>query len=88
LRLSASDMDNNVTKGDQIKTININVSSLAVDFPPLPLTNGNRVVVVNPTIISNDEKAIAKDRLARQNASRNNVLAVANTFQPQDNGNV
>ena len=59
LRLSASDMDNNVTKGDQIKTININVSSLAVDFPPLPLTNGNRVVV-NPTIISNERKLSRK----------------------------
>ncbi|WP_458127428.1 hyperosmolarity resistance protein Ebh [Staphylococcus epidermidis] len=86
LRLSASDNDNNVTTGNQIKTININVGTLATDFPPVPLSNGNRVVVVNPSNISRDENAIAKDRLATQNTGRNNVLAISNTFIPQNNG--
>ena len=56
LRLTATDNDNN----QQTKTINVNVGSLATDYPLTPLSAGNRILVVNPTNFTTQEKIKVK----------------------------
>lgn len=88
LRLIASDKAGNVSSGSQVKVVNINVSSLAHDFPFSPLPNGDRIVVVNPTQISESEKNLGKEKILRVNTSKTNLLATSNSLVPQSNGNI
>ncbi|WP_239661790.1 hyperosmolarity resistance protein Ebh [Staphylococcus capitis] len=84
LRLTATDNDNN----QQTKTINVNVGSLATDYPLTPLSAGNRILVVNPTNFTTQEKNQGKDKVQRLNTNKSTYLASSNALVPQDNGNI
>lgn len=88
LRVIASDNDTNVTTDNQIKTININVGSLAADYPLVPLSNGDKILIVNPTQISYRDKNIGKEKLQNANTNKTEYLSSTNALVSQDNGDI
>lgn len=55
-KVSATDNVNNTTNDSQSKHVSIHVGKISEDAHPIVLGNTEKVVVVNPTAVSNDEK--------------------------------
>lgn len=87
-KVSATDNANNTTNDSQSKHVSIHVGKISEDAHPIVLGNTEKVVVVNPTAVSNDEKQSIITAFMNKNQNIRGYLASTNPVTVDNNGNV
>ncbi|HCV7924459.1 TPA: hyperosmolarity resistance protein Ebh [Staphylococcus aureus] len=87
-KVSATDNVNNTTNDSQSKHVSIHVGKISEDAHPIVLGNTEKVVVVNPTAVSNDEKQSIITAFMNKNQNIRGYLASSNPVTVDNNGNV
>ncbi|MDN8963440.1 hypothetical protein Q0P11_14340, partial [Staphylococcus aureus] len=79
---------NNTTNDSQSKHVSIHVGKISEDAHPIVLGNTEKVVVVNPTAVSNDEKQSIITAFMNKNQNIRGYLASTDPVTVDNNGNV
>lgn len=87
-KVSATDNVNNTTNDSQSKHVSIHVGKISEDAHPIVLGNTEKVVVVNPTAVSNDEKQSIITAFMNKNQNIRGYLASTDPVTVDNNGNV
>lgn len=87
-KVSATDNVNNTTNDSQSKHVTVHVGKISEDAHPIVLANSEKVVVVNPTSVSNDEKQRIITAFMNKNQNIRGYLASSNPVTVDNNGNV
>ncbi len=87
-KVSATDNVNNTTNDSQSKHVSIHVGKISEDAHPIVLGNTEKVVVVNPTAVSNDEKQRIITAFMNKNQNIRGYLASTDPVTVDNNGNV
>lgn len=87
-KVSATDNVNNTTNDSQSKHVSIHVGKISEDAHPIVLGNIEKVVVVNPTAVSNDEKQSIITAFMNKNQNIRGYLASTDPVTVDNNGNV
>lgn len=87
-KVSATDNVNNTTNDSQSKHVSIHVGKISEDAHPIVLGNTEKVVVVNPTAVSNDEKQNIITAFMNKNQNIRGYLASTDPVTVDNNGNV
>ncbi|HDC5988070.1 TPA: hyperosmolarity resistance protein Ebh, partial [Staphylococcus aureus] len=87
-KVSATDNVNNTTNDSQSKHVTVHVGKISEDAHPIVLGNAEKVVVVNPTSVSNDEKQRIITAFMNKNQNIRGYLASSNPVTVDNNGNV
>lgn len=87
-KVSATDNVNNTTNDSQSKHVSIHVGKISEDAHPIVLGNTEKVVVVNPTTVSNDEKQSIITAFMNKNQNIRGYLASTDPVTVDNNGNV
>ncbi len=87
-KVSATDNVNNTTNDSQSKHVSIHVGKISEDAHPVVLGNTEKVVVVNPTAVSNDEKQRIITAFMNKNQNIRGYLASTDPVTVDNNGNV
>ncbi|HCY8403108.1 TPA: hyperosmolarity resistance protein Ebh, partial [Staphylococcus aureus] len=87
-KVLATDNVNNTTNDSQSKHVSIHVGKISEDAHPIVLGNTEKVVVVNPTAVSNDEKQSIITAFMNKNQNIRGYLASTDPVTVDNNGNV
>lgn len=87
-KVSATDNVNNTTNDSQSKHVSIHVGKISEDAHLIVLGNTEKVVVVNPTAVSNDEKQSIITAFMNKNQNIRGYLASTDPVTVDNNGNV
>lgn len=87
-KVAATDNANNTTNDNQSKHVSIHVGQISEDAHPIVLGNSEKVVVVNPTALSNNEKQSIINAFMNKNQNIRGYLASSNPVVVDNNGNV
>lgn len=87
-KVSATDNVNNTTNDSQSKHVTVHVGKISDDAHPIVLGNSEKVVVVNPTALTGDEKQRIITAFMNKNQNIRGYLASSNPVAVDDHGNV
>lgn len=87
-KVSATDNVNNTTNDSQSKHVTVHVGKISDDAHPIVLGNSEKVVVVNPTALTGDEKQRIITVFMNKNQNIRGYLASSNPVAVDDHGNV
>lgn len=87
-KVSATDNVNNTTNDSQSKHVTVHVGKISDDAHPIVLGNSEKVVVVNPTALTGDEKQRITTAFMNKNQNIRGYLASSNPVTVDNHGNV
>lgn len=87
-KVSATDNVNNTTNDSQSKHVTVHVGKISDDAHPIVLGNSEKVVVVNPTALTGDEKQRITTAFMNKNQNIRGYLASSNPITVDNHGNV
>lgn len=87
-KVSATDNVNNTTNDSQSKHVTVHVGKISDDAHPIVLGNSEKVVVVNPTALTGDEKQCITTAFMNKNQNIRGYLASSNPVTVDNHGNV
>lgn len=87
-KVSATDNVNNTTNDSHSKHVTVHVGKISDDAHPIVLGNSEKVVVVNPTALTGDEKQRITTAFMNKNQNIRGYLASSNPVTVDNHGNV
>lgn len=87
-KVAATDNVNNTTNDSQSKHVTVHVGKISEDAHPIVLGNAEKVVVVNPTSLTSDEKQRITTAFMNKNQNIRGYLASSNPVTVDNHGNV
>lgn len=87
-KVSATDFAKNTTNDSQAKHVSIHVGQISQDAHPIVLGNTEKVVVVNPTALTSDEKQSIITAFMNKNQNIRGYLASTDPVTVDNSGNV
>lgn len=87
-KVTATDNVNNTTNDRQSKQVTIHVGEISQDVHPIVLGNPEKIVVANPTSLSNGVKQQIINALKNKNTDLNGYYSSTNPITVDNNGNV
>lgn len=87
-KISSTDNANNTTDNSHSKHVSVHVGQISEDVNPIVLGNVEKITVVNPNALTNDEKTRILNAIKAKNPNINGYLASSNPITVSNNGNV
>lgn len=87
-KISSTDNANNTTDNSHSKHVSVHVGQISEDVNPIVLGNVEKITVVNPNALTNDEKTRISNAIKAKNPNINGYLASSNPITVSNNGNV